>query len=507
MLYYINTKMSGTDNDYIEQLLNDTVDVPLTKFEKKELLYLTDLNLGNYNGQSIRFNTQRWLDNLMLYPNSYIRFYLVATGTPTTLQLETAGIVELDAVTFVASATNTDRLLSLKNFNATLVNSVNLKLNGTTLQNSSDMHWHNMYRSLSEFSKDYSESTGIMHGYALDKTDINDHATNSGFATRASLNNYRVTIVQAAGPFANITAGRAALCQVRVEFEVNISIANISDFFAQLGVPLQNANFDLSLNLNGLKNASGNASNFNMLAVNKDVTAPFELTIDPSYPARWYAQKVTLQLEDVEVLASQLKETKTIQVAWKDTQVVYNTNPSNQRLQQLVIAPSIRRPTKVISHFQPISGGVERWLNQNVAYPQVTAHGISSERALLYPASHTGLTNLNLRVDSQKIYSENIDTPFEFYQMFRDSTLAASDHKQIGSLVSYKDFINFYNYYVVDLTKTAYRITDKPVSLEIIADKVNPSVNARLVHVIELDTITILNINDNNVVISNVGTQ
>jgi len=117
------------------------------------------------------------------------------------------------------------------------------------------------------------------------------------------------------------------------------------------------------------------------------------------------------------------------------------------------------------------------------------------------------LTNANLRVDSTKLYQENVESQYEFYEMLRNQTQAASDDKQIGSLISLKDFYNHYNFYCFDLTRTAYKITDKPVGLEFIGKKVNPTVPTDLYHIIVCETVTVINFVSGDVKITNIAAQ
>jgi len=133
--------------------------------------------------------------------------------------------------------------------------------------------------------------------------------------------------------------------------------------------------------------------------------------------------------------------------------------------------------------------------------------GIKSHLAPSASSSGVAITNANLRVDSKKLYEENIDSQAQFYEMLRDQTLSGADDKQTGSLISYKDFHEQYQFYCFDLTRTNYKITDKPVALEFLAKKLNATTETDLFHIIVLETITVFNFVAGNVSVTNIGAQ
>ena len=108
---------------------------------------------------------------------------------------------------------------------------------------------------------------------------------------------------------------------------------------------------------------------------------------------------------------------------------------------------------------------------------------------------------------TQPNYKENVESQYEFYEMLRNQTQAASNDKQIRSLISLKDFYNHYNFYCFDLTRTAYKISDKPVGLEFIGKKINAKVPTDLYHIIVCETVTLLNFVSGDVKVTNVSAQ
>jgi hypothetical protein len=283
-------------------------------------------------------------------------------------------------------------------------------------------------------------------------------------------------------------------------------------------MPLKNANFDLMIGLNGLDRSSGTGQNWDMLAIDERMVAALangstrlKLQIQAGQTCRLYSPKVTLSPEDSLELAARLEEGEISgqpvqkEIFWDDAQVIKNTALPLATIFDMTIANSIRRPTKVWSMFYPLdaaNANASQTTYQNVAYPQVTAQGVRDPS----DAFGVGLSNANLRVDSKKLYEENLEQPFEFYQIVRDQTLAGSDDKQVGSQISLKDFQSLYQFYCFDLTRTAYRITDKGVSLELIARRAgNAATPVELYHVIMLDTVTILTLMSGDVKVTNIS--
>jgi len=194
-------------------------------------------------------------------------------------------------------------------------------------------------------------------------------------------------------------------------------------------------------------------------------------------------------------------------IVWDDCQVVKNTQADNSENLSMVLSPSIRRPLQVWSYFLPKPLGVSQMKVQTVPYPFISNLGVKSHLAPTATPLGVAITNANLRVDSKKLYDENIDSQAQFYEMIRDQTLSGADDKQTGSLISYKEFNELYQFYCFDLTRTAYKITDKPVALEFMAKKLNAANLTELFHIIVLETVTVFNFVAGNVAVTSVGAQ
>ena len=494
---------SYTREEYIDNLLGRSGGN--SKFFDEQLLYLNDMNNGNYSNP-LKFSTKAWTDDWMLSPEMYVNIPFIATGSGATAQFFSQNLIVADAVThkFTSAALDIYDRLKVTNKNGlySLINSLIVKLNGNTIQNSTDLHISNHLRALTKWSNDYASSTGTIHNFSKDTSAHND-ATNLGFQERASISNYSIKITQRPPVTVDRAGYDAALCDIVVEFEVNISLALVSDFFNQLGMPLKNANFELSIGINGLDKLSGRAQEWDCFAIdnvlstalaNGTKTMSFKIGgINPN--CKLWCNKVIFMPNDALELDAILNKEGGMQktVVWDHADVVENTQLPTSKKLDMTISQNIRRPLQVTSFFLPIIAGESTKKMQNMAYPCVTHQGIRHELYGNATPDGVGIVNANLRVDGKKLYEENIDSPFQFYQMFRDQTFAASDDKQIGSLVSYKDFQKLYNYYVFDLTKTAYKITDKPVVIEFLANKVNEYKPTELYHVITTESLTVLN--------------
>ena len=495
--------MSLTDSEMIDNLLGRTGSN--TKFEDQQLIYLNDQNQGSYTNP-IKFNTLSWIDDWMAYPKAYVNVPLRAVGTGTHTAFGAAGLVTL--ASGVATPDYSKVHVAFKNGIYSLVNSLNLKINGYTIQNSSDLHLMNNIKALCTWSKDYAESSGVLHHFAKDTTNDHDIAKNSGFETRCELMDYAVEITQ---------NGANNPCTLTVDFNVNIHLSVISDFFDQLGIPLKNANIDLVMSLNGLDKGSGAGQDWDCLAVNDEVIAALggknmALQVGNKWErvCKLYCPRVTFSATDALELDKILSGPEPLQktIVWNDCMVVKNTQPADSENLNMVLSPSIRRPLQIWSQFQPKpSLNTSHMKDQTVPYPFITHEGIKSHHVPASSPNGVAITNANLRVDSKKLYDENIDSQAQFYEMLRDQTLSGADDKQTGSLISYKDFHKFYQFYCFDLTRTAYKITDKPVALEFSAKKLNKNNLTELFHIIVCETVSVFNFVAGDVKVTSVGAQ
>ena len=504
---------SYTREEYIDNLLGRSGGN--SKFHDEQLLYLNDMNNGNYSNP-LRFSTKSWTDDWMLYPEMYVNIPFIAEGEGKTSAFVTAGFMTVDAgKKYTGKPADVFDKVKITNKNGlySLINSLIVKLNGNTVQNSTELHLSNHFRAITKWSNDYASSTGTLHNFSKDTAALND-ASNLGFQERASISNYKIDIVQGP-PVGGVDAAayNEALCKITVQFEVNISLTIVSDFFNQLGMPLKNANFELSIGINGLDKISGNAQEWDGLAIDNVMATALlggsqkmTLKIGGISPnCKLWCNKVIFMPNDALELDAMLNKEGGMQktIVWDDAQVVQNTHKSQETKLDMTVSQNIRRPLKVVSFFLPVAyvGGVEvsTKKEQHMAYPCVTNAGIRHELYGDATPLGVGIVNANLRVDGKKLFEENIDSPYQFYQMFRDQTVAASDDKQLGSLVSYKEFQKLYNYYVFDLTKTSYKITDKPVVIEFLATKVNPANRTELFHIVTTESLTVLNFVDNNI--------
>ena len=503
--------MSLTDSEMIDNLLGRTSGN--TKFEDQQLIYLNDKNQGSYTNP-IKFNTLTWIDDWMAYPKAYINIPLRAVGKGTTADFNTGGaavrLIDIDGNGDKTAGYPARVKVTTKNGIYSLVNSLNIKVNGYTIQNSSDLHLMNNIKALTTWSKDYAESSGVLHHFAKD-TNALHNAANVGFNNRVELTNYAVAITQASSN---------GECTVTVDFSVNIHLSVISDFFDQIGMPLKNANIDITIGLNGLDKGSGAGQEWDCLAINSVVqtaigsVAGVPNTMKLQIGNQWervcklFCPRVTFTASDALELDNVLSKPLQKTIVWNDCQVVKNTNPANSDNLNMVLSPSIRRPLQVWSQFIPKPAADRSHLkDQSVPYPFITNLGVKSHLAPAATPLGVAITNGNLRVDSRKLYEENIDSQAQFYEMLRDQTLSGSDDKQTGSLISYKEFHELYQFYCFDLTRTAYKITDKPVALEFMARKQNAANLTDLFHIIVLETVTVFNFVAGNVAVTSVGAQ
>ncbi len=324
--------MSLTDSEMIDNLLGRSSGN--TKFEDQQLIYLNDQNQGSYTNP-IKFNTLTWIDDWMAYPKAYVNIPLRASASGTTDAFVTAGLIAVNGSKVITSYFPAIAKVTLKNGLYSLVNSLNIKVNGYTIQNSSDLHLMNNIKALTKWSKDYAESSGMLHHFAKDSSDAND-ANNAGFQDRCELTNYDVLVTQASAD---------GVCTLTVDFSVNIHLSVISDFFDQLGMPLQNANIDIVMGLNGLDKGSGAGQDWTCIAISDAMKTAFGgadmiLSIGNRRETicKLYCPRVTFSASDALELDAILNNPAGLQktIVWDDCQVVKNTQSDSSENQPVI---------------------------------------------------------------------------------------------------------------------------------------------------------------------------
>jgi hypothetical protein len=317
----------------------------------------------------------------MVYPNGTVGIPLTAVGTGTSANFVTQGLITVDGGGVMDSQDDDQIGVTFKNGSYQFVNSVNCKINGVTIQNSQDMHLHNHIRTLTKWSENYAETHGQLHLFAKDDDDANTLDQNSGFSERVEMVNYKYVITQ---------AGANGVCTLTVSCEARIAFSLMSDFFDRMAIPIKNANVELFITLNGLKNGPGAGQNWSPIAINDKVKAALANgSVSMSYTigangidntCKLYVPKVTFTPEDALELAPLLEAEAGMErsVIWDDAQVAINRNAYNSSKLDDLIANSVRRPIKVWSMFFPKPANVSQLKDQQLPYPAITAPGIKT---------------------------------------------------------------------------------------------------------------------------------
>jgi hypothetical protein len=434
------------------------------------------------------------LNNWIAYKKAYVSIPYTLVGTGTTAAFLTANYITVNGSNLLTGNGAVEPQVSLKNGAYSAVNGINLQINDKTLQSSSDIHLANHIRALTQWSDDYARSVGILHGFAKDTSENND-VNNTGFGVRVSLTNYKYTITQ---------AGAAGVCTLNYQFMLNIDLALLSEFFENLNFPLKNAEMNLVLSMNGL----GVNTAFSPIAVDSalktalaggSVTMSLNIGQGMSSSCRLYAPHVKLMPEQEVALAQQLKSGALRQVVWDDYRVVKNTNTGTSSSLSATLTPSIRKPLKLWTMLFPRVD----LSDPTKSYPYVTGKGIRYESDSA--AGRTGLTNVNVIIDSDQLYQENKIKPTEFYEELRQEFMQGAEDKQSGSLISFQEFCNYYQYYVCDLTRHNRVATEKGVAIEFRASKVNPLVDTDCYHVISCESVTSVQFNNGSITLEHVG--
>lgn len=245
--------------------------------------------------------------------------------------------------------------------------------------------------------------------------------------------------------------------------QVSLKLKDISDFYAAHSFPVVNLPMNLTFVLPSMFGIQPW-----MFASNSDVTSPasIEFKIGHQIPIHGFvAQNCRLMLKTVTFnamaqakISSMLANgfTKVLQYKQSNLQSFLNQNASNNSI-NLELTSSVQAVQRLVIF--------------------TTDVGAFGSTATLSPGvtNATNLFNVQLQINGQNLYSTNIASPVELYNMFLDNSpryLQTNSTKMISeptTAVTYADFLYNYRYLVFDLSTLNLPDPNASISIRLIA--------------------------------------
>ncbi len=198
---------------------------------------------------------------------------------------------------------------------------------------------------------------------------------------------------------------------------------------------------------------------------------------------RLYYEVVKLNPTENEMFKNKLQRGFTKKIKFISTDVFKKSTLTSGTDTQL-IAPAIVWPlrvwamlftanaaTAINDPYSALGGG---WLNTVPSTTGVTGSGATTTSGSAFGAQnglqvvHGWLTNANILVNNQQYFRNNLQTPDDFWCQFKDQV-----NRNLGSLISYQDYITLFRYHCFDLSRLSERLPSKTesVSLSITYDR------------------------------------
>lgn len=262
------------------------------------------------------------------------------------------------------------------------------------------------------------------------------------------------------------------------EYSVEIPLRLLSKLFDGLDSPVSNCRWRISFNI-----ADASIQPF---CVGSNVPAGYEVDISPDTllrgQQRLYYENVSFKGELFDTVNKMLKSpsgmVKRVQYLDHKIYKFHNQGSLTEQI-NLQITPGLRNVVRLF--ILPIArvnttGGAD-----------ATVRALTTQRSVGYFAQ-AALDQVNILVDNQPYYAQNIDNDRVFYQLLQDEFFNSGDDDQSGSLLSYEAFTNYYRYYCFNLSRSPDVDVSKPVSLYLRATRATTGVAGSLVHSTVTDT-------------------
>jgi hypothetical protein len=337
--------------------------------------------------------------------------------------------------------------ISFKNGSNSIIETATVRLNNTEIDKNHRVYLTTTYLNLLEYSNDYLENA---KQYAFDEED---------------------EAIQTAGK----SARRKAIAKIgfnnhQFQIELKIPLVYLSTFFRRLNCPIMNNVLELEIELR-LRNcllrgmatgAGGNA--VPAVRVSEVVVENTEL----------YLPIVELPSEDEKKFFGMISASYVKEITWDRLNVnVLDTEIDGPFDRQ--ITPSLPGVKKMYVMAVPVAN----WNNQT--------HSDTT--------SNINIRDINITIDSEDFYAQNIKTNHEAYNMLQECFNMGGTNYNSGSLISFPEFKNIYRLYAFDLSRQKIFEID-PRKSQAIRLRGDTSGMCRLIVVLAQERITKINMTD-----------
>jgi hypothetical protein len=478
--------MASPDQHAIQEgFTNDVFESTLNQFVDSQYVYFPDYNQSNYSSGIIRFDTLACRDQFVIWSDSYLQIPIsLGSSTSPSYQYAQADPVGfknsvLDMITGVQINSGSGQTLVNDN-NVQYIN--NLRL---LLETAYDAEVGNL-ADIQFWKNDLPPASGLLAGdwtnganawpnpavYNVITPDTNQPVqavtaatsivagsapTNTGAYWNSAFNEGFSKRVQ----FFKLNATFAGSSATSWQLIVNIPLKFLHKFFEQLNFPLLNCRWQFNFTtplIAPSTTPSALAATYQPFMVGYQdgatttaVPAP-AAAIGNSYltQCRIYYRKVTYGATLNEKLNKMLQQgyKKVIEYPVTD---FYNSliaaNDASTASRILLVSSSTVAPLRV-------------WV-----LPVPTGQATSSTIPFICPANgatpgNNEITNANILINNVPYFYNNLVFPREFYTYLQENSVASGFSETVGSLISYRDFLNLHNYTCFDVHRLKDRLGD-----------------------------------------------
>ena len=364
----------------IAYLLNNESDQP-SKFKTRNWIEIDDESIGNYANGDIKFKTTMLRSNLCDYADSYI----LVKGTIT--------ITEARVNAVARQADERDKGVTFKNW-APFTKCIS-RINNTDIYNAQDIDIVIPMYNLTEYSDNYSKTSGSLWQYYKDAP--NDNLTDSeSFKSKVKV------------------TGKTPNNGNTKDVEIIVPLKYLSNFSRTLEMPLINCEVNLILTLSK-----------DCVVTNSTGEGKFEIT-----ETKLYVSVVTLSTQDNAKLLQQLKSGFKKTISRNKYESSIKTFAQNRCLNYLI---------------NPIFQGVNRLFvlsfeNEN----DRTSHST-------YHVPKVEIKDYNVMIDGRNLFDQPINSMSKTYENIRKIATGKGDDYTTGCLLDYPYFKENYKMIAIDL--------------------------------------------------------
>lgn len=411
---------------------------PQSKYGRKLWVEIPDRNASNLARKEIRFDTIENQSELLVWSQAYMTFYIKLTDT------NASDLNRWDADTEIA----------LKAGIASVVDSLQIIVNNTTVQNSSSLPIPNYIRKLLKASSEYERIND--EGFYIDRNLGNDpvitlsNAHNTGTSlTDSGVNNGYDRRVSEFRRNSDLTINAGVSTEVL--YKVRLPLRDVSNFFENLDYPISGLRVQIKMTLNTDCYSVYDGD------IARNSKGVMTLEDQPERPLL-FVPEVQYLAEDWDDLRSQMKSTKDI--SFMDCRVFdYDDIGGEGSTIDRLISSNIRNAHSIVAllsdRTSPVAGGgaVARKSNPNdVEY-----------------VFRGKINNLQVLIDNKNYLESPINSDSEQYDYFKDALLNDASYEQEAPVISRNEFVENHRIHIIRLDRDASRasFTGKPQSIQL----------------------------------------